>query len=58
MRDESKEKDGLTVNEYEPFDISDLQKKNITIISSECALKDVIPIDWNNTTIPIQKDDN
>jgi len=38
-------------NTYKPLDLKKLQNKEHTITSSEEALKDVIPIDWDNDVV-------
>ena len=48
MQNESKEKDGLTVDEYEPLDMDDLQEKKFVVVASKKALDDVLPIQWDN----------
>ena len=36
---------------YRPLDINDLQEKESVVVSSEHALKDVVPIKWGNGVV-------
>ena len=42
---------GMESTNYKYFDIDLLQEKESVIVSSEYALKDVIPIKWSNDVI-------
>ena len=45
----------MDVSDYKPFDINTLNEKEATIVSSEFALKDIIPVKWDDKVVSGQK---
>ena len=37
--------------DYKPFDIDSLSTKENTVVSTECALTNVIPIEWDDEVV-------